>query len=107
MDDLLKDARTHREPKFPFFGFAPGGYLIRCKDCGEQVHGTDKRAYRCLPCAMDFASTMVCEQPTAPAKIGFKDWYRARYGDYPGYRGEDSIRVTMRVLDAVDEVVSK
>lgn len=51
-----KDARTHREPKWPFFGFAPGKYMGRCSDCGESCFDMDKRAYRCLPCAMDFAS---------------------------------------------------
>lgn len=50
-----KEARTHREPKWPFFGFAPGNYMGKCHDCGEACTGMDKRAVRCLPCAMDSA----------------------------------------------------
>lgn len=33
------------------FGWAPGGYLIKCGDCGEQPWWCDKRAWRCRPCA--------------------------------------------------------
>lgn len=35
---------------FSFFGYAPGGYSVRCNDCHNQFTG-DKRARRCLPCA--------------------------------------------------------
>lgn len=33
------------------YGFAPGGYIIRCVDCKSQVWGCDKRAAVCKPCA--------------------------------------------------------
>ena len=32
------------------FGYAPGGYLVHCKDCDIR-HIADKRAWRCLKCA--------------------------------------------------------
>lgn len=54
-----KDARTHREPKWPFFGFAPGNYMGKCRECAGHFMGMDKRAYRCLPCAMDQATGVV------------------------------------------------
>lgn len=47
------DARTHREPKWPVGGFAPGNYQIRCGRCERIVMGADKRAVRCFPCAVD------------------------------------------------------
>ena len=39
---------------FPFYGYAPGGYLVVCPDCHQQFMG-DKRARRCLPCARHVA----------------------------------------------------
>ena len=33
------------------YGYAPGGYLARCRCCGEMVEFVDKRATCCLPCA--------------------------------------------------------
>ena len=38
------------ERTWPLGGYAPGNYLCKCLDCGEQFQG-DKRAYQCLPCA--------------------------------------------------------
>ena len=32
------------------WGFAPGGYMSYCSDCGR-AHTADKRAWRCLACA--------------------------------------------------------
>lgn len=34
------------------WGWAPGTYMGRCQDCGDQWHDGDKRAYRCERCAM-------------------------------------------------------
>ncbi|WP_209085446.1 hypothetical protein [Agrobacterium tumefaciens] len=31
-------------------GFAPGGYMCECSDCGERFTG-DKRSWRCSVCA--------------------------------------------------------
>lgn len=33
-----------------FYGYAPGGYLCRCGECGQQ-HEADKRAATCRSCA--------------------------------------------------------
>lgn len=51
-----KDARTHREPKWPLMGYAPGDYMGRCQICQDQFMDMDKRAYHCLPCAIDAAN---------------------------------------------------
>lgn len=39
------------ERQYPFYGYAPGSYMGRCKSCGHSMRGVDKRAYSCLPCA--------------------------------------------------------
>jgi len=34
------------------FGWAPGGYMFSCADCGkDHQSAADKRAFRCKPCA--------------------------------------------------------
>ncbi|SFF17190.1 hypothetical protein [Methylobacterium sp. yr596] len=35
------------------FGYAPGGYTMKCPACQGQVHGVDKRAWRCWQCAVN------------------------------------------------------
>lgn len=37
---------------WPFKGYAPGRYFIKCADCGGQKTDCDKRASRCLECAI-------------------------------------------------------
>lgn len=32
-------------------GYAPGGYMVKCRDCGEHPWDLDKRATRCKACA--------------------------------------------------------
>jgi len=34
------------------WGWAPGTYMMKCRDCGDQPHDADKRAFRCERCAM-------------------------------------------------------
>lgn len=34
------------------WGWAPGKYMGKCQDCGDQWLDGDKRAYRCERCAM-------------------------------------------------------
>lgn len=35
------------------FGYAPGNYiLLKCHDCGKQIHNVDKRALTCRECAI-------------------------------------------------------
>lgn len=53
MTSPWKDPQTHREPKWPVGGFAPGNYIARCRSCDHQFTGMDKRAYQCFPCAVD------------------------------------------------------
>ena len=50
-----KDARNHREPRWPLLGYAPGKYIGRCIKCDGRFLDMDKRAYHCLPCAIDAA----------------------------------------------------
>lgn len=52
----MKDALSHRQPKWPLMGYAPGDYMVKCFVCGEQVMGVDKRSIHCLPCAIDQAN---------------------------------------------------
>jgi len=33
------------------FGYAPGDYMVRCRQCNKQTFGADKRAIACRPCA--------------------------------------------------------
>ncbi|WP_010658130.1 hypothetical protein [Brucella anthropi] len=104
-----KDARTHREPKWPFFGFAPGDYSMRCKSCDEIVFGVDKYAYRCLPCAIDYANSQKPEIVNSEKPQSFKSWFEERHGQYPGSPGEQTHKVAERLFEAfaeyVDEVV--
>lgn len=51
-----KDARSHREPEWPLMGYAPGNYMGKCIICRGQFINMDKRAYHCLPCAIDKAN---------------------------------------------------
>lgn len=40
-----------RDRKYPICGYAPGGYMCRCKDCSI-IYDGDKRSWRCLDCAL-------------------------------------------------------
>lgn len=42
--------------KWPLRGYAPGGYMGKCRECGEAIDGVDKRASSCLKCAIAGAS---------------------------------------------------
>lgn len=55
MSDTLdwKDGKSHRDPKWPIGGYAPGGYLIRCLRCGDRFDNMDKCAIHCFPCAVE------------------------------------------------------
>lgn len=37
-------------------GYAEGNYMFVCRTCGETNHYGDKRAFQCLPCAVDEAN---------------------------------------------------
>ncbi|GEM_PF-3527868 len=41
-------------------GFAPGGYMCNCSDCGERFAG-DKRSWRCSACAVRFTGAALKE----------------------------------------------
>ena len=46
------------------FGYAPGFYVIRCPGCKELKYDVDKRATRCLDCAIEaFNKTPDVEVP--------------------------------------------
>lgn len=56
------DAFTHRKPNWPLAGYAPGGYLGKCRDCGVDMADVDKRASQCFPCAVDAANETMEKQ---------------------------------------------
>lgn len=47
------DAETHRKPKYPVGGYAPGNYMGRCVRCDGRFINMDKRALHCFPCAVE------------------------------------------------------
>ncbi len=49
-------------------GWAPGPYLGKCQNCGEEFNG-DKRAFECLPCAIGDLQRQII------------DLHRRRHGD--------------------------
>ena len=60
-----KDPETHRKPKWPLAGYAPGNYMGRCVRCEGRFLGMDKRATNCLPCAIDVANECIETQRIA------------------------------------------
>lgn len=56
------DAFTHRKPKWPLAGYAPGGYLGKCTVCGVHMADVDKRAVHCFPCAVETAQSVMSKQ---------------------------------------------
>lgn len=50
-----KSAFDHRKPDCPLLGYAPGDYIGRCTRCKGKFIYLDKRAYHCLPCAIEEA----------------------------------------------------
>lgn len=59
------DGFSHRKPKWPLAGYAPGGYMNTCSVCNLMMINVDKRALHCFPCAVDVANNSL-------------DQYRAR-----------------------------
>ncbi|MBX3583604.1 MAG: hypothetical protein KF810_17090 [Rhizobiaceae bacterium] len=57
-----KEAFTHRTPKWPLAGYAPGGYMATCVRCEQQFIDMDKRAIHCFPCAIDAANECMEQQ---------------------------------------------
>ncbi|MER9196420.1 hypothetical protein NKI13_24565 [Mesorhizobium australicum] len=56
------DAFTHRKPKWPLAGYAPGGYLGKCYACQVLMADVDKRAVHCFPCAVEQAQSVMEKQ---------------------------------------------
>lgn len=52
----VRSAASHRDPKWPLMGYAPGEYIGRCIKCDGRFWDMQKRAYHCLPCAVDAAN---------------------------------------------------
>jgi len=44
---------------WPLYGYAPGNYMGKCYDCQETFYDLDKRAWRCLGCAISFAKQQI------------------------------------------------
>lgn len=59
------DAFSHRKPKWPLAGYAPGGYLGKCTACGVYMADVDKRAVHCFPCAVEAAQDVIAGQTAA------------------------------------------
>lgn len=50
---MLGDSKNHNPKiKYPIGGFAPGMYMCKCSNCGDEFFG-DKRAVQCEPCAIN------------------------------------------------------
>lgn len=56
-----KDAATHRSPKWPLLGYAPGDYMGRCIKCEGRFTNMDKRAFHCLPCAIEAVGDILAD----------------------------------------------
>lgn len=56
-----------RQNTWPLNGYAPGGYACRCIDCEANFEG-DKRAIRCLACAVSTLRAQVERQAAELAK---------------------------------------
>lgn len=56
------DGFSHRKPKWPLAGYAPGGYLGKCPVCGVHMIDVDKRAIHCFPCAVEAATGVIEKQ---------------------------------------------
>lgn len=63
------DAATHRTPKWPLLGYAPGDYMGRCKDCNGRFFNMDKRAWQCLPCAVEATGKALVAERERCARI--------------------------------------
>jgi hypothetical protein len=78
---------------WPLFGYAPGGYMCRCADCGKQFDG-DKRAVQCLECAALAAADLIAshraleEQNAALAKGQVALFRQACDATFNGTQGE-------------------
>lgn len=63
--------RPEEPPTLKGFGYAPGGYMVKCIDCGDHPIGLDKRAWRCLSCAQKrLDAALSALPPTASATEG-------------------------------------
>jgi hypothetical protein len=50
------------------YGYAPGNYMVRCRDCQAQERNLDKRALRCEPCATTaWWKAALSTRPASPA----------------------------------------
>lgn len=38
--------------QYPIGGYAPGGYIGKCRSCDKQLEFVDKRAWQCEVCAL-------------------------------------------------------
>ncbi|KKN62526.1 hypothetical protein LCGC14_0510730 [marine sediment metagenome] len=65
---------------FPLAGFAPGGYSVPCRTCARRFTG-DKRASRCLSCAIKTAIATGSEAQDAARQDGERRGFRKAIDD--------------------------
>lgn len=78
---------------WPLAGYAPGGYMCRCRTCKAQFDG-DKRAVTCLPCAVSQVKSRALEAERENEELRL-----AICGgeDAPGYAASLSLDQILRV----------
>jgi hypothetical protein len=60
-------------PELRKFGYAPGGYMGRCRECDTTVTDIDKRATCCLSCAEALFKEETTDKSYFPLKIEYLD----------------------------------
>ena len=78
-------------------GWAPGNYMGKCGECNRAFIGGDKRAIRCLPCAVATLDRRATEFHEAMKKIN-------RLNDHPGYFNSEVQKVLDATIDTNDFV---
>lgn len=60
-------------PELRRYGYAPGGYMGKCRECHNTVTDIDKRARCCLPCAEKLFAEETTEKSYFPLCIEYTD----------------------------------
>lgn len=80
-------------------GWAPGNYMSKCGNCNREFEG-DKRASKCLPCAVSVLNQRANDFFDALRKIN-------RLNDHPGHFHSAVQEVLDSVIDTKDVVFPK
>lgn len=97
------------------FGYAPGGYMMRCMDCKKEVIGVDKRALRCKDCAEDLYKNKPQSEPVAwqhrkPVvdaygnAVGYTDWMDGKGLDWWPHRSPKGMNMIKAIKHIVAEI---